>query len=100
MYGGYEYVIISLDEILATAAGSETCYFVGVDLEHTGTSKKQDSFHYALNLRKLTKSFFKDLMKKNFATYSKTCKKMICNWTDNVFFSNKLEFKKTMCKWI
>ena len=59
-YGGYEYVIITLDETLATAAGSETCYFVDVNLELTGTiRKKQNISHYVLNLRKLTKSFSK-----------------------------------------
>ena len=63
-YGGYEYEIISSDEILAIAAGSEACYFVVVDLENTGTLKKQDNFHYALNLKKLTKKIFKESKKK------------------------------------
>ena len=58
-FGGYDYVIIFLNEILATAAGSEAFYFVDIDLEIKGTVKKQVVFHYILNLKMLTKSFSK-----------------------------------------
>ena len=37
LYGGYEYVITSLDEMLATLDDSRIGYFIYVDLESTDT---------------------------------------------------------------
>ena len=38
-YGAYDYVIVSLEEILATEDDSGVVYFVDVDLAYTNTIK-------------------------------------------------------------
>ena len=57
-YGGYNYVIVSLEVTLASEGDTGTGYFADVDFKYTDSKEiQQFIFHYIQNLNKLTTSF-------------------------------------------
>ena len=64
LFGLSEYVILSLNQMLATANDSDFGYSADVDFEHTDTKKiKHGNLHYVLNPN-FHKEFFIVIIKK------------------------------------
>ena len=57
-YGGFEYVLIHLDEILGTADDIASVYFVDVDVEYTDTIETEAGcFPLGPEFKELTQGF-------------------------------------------
>ena len=63
-FGGYEYVIIFLGELLGTTDDSENGFFVAVELDNRDTLKKHHIFNYVLNPKTMTQRFSLNIYKR------------------------------------